>query len=49
MGSKKDGFGKFMLALGLLVLFHAAYSTAEWRAYDRKATPITEDSDSKCV
>jgi hypothetical protein len=46
MAQRKDGFGKFMLAFGLLVLFHAAYSTAEWRAYDRKTTPADE-SESK--
>jgi hypothetical protein len=31
-----------LVAFGLLVMFHAAYSTAEWRAYDRKTTPIDE-------
>ena len=42
MGTRLDGLGKLLLSLGLLILLHAAYSTAEWRAYDRKTTPIDE-------
>jgi hypothetical protein len=42
MGQRKEGIGKFLLFFGLLIMFHAAYSTAEWRAYDRKTTPIDE-------
>ena len=42
MGIRKEGVGKFLLSFGLLIMLHAAYSTAEWRAYDRKTTPIDE-------
>ena len=42
MGAQLEGFGKLLLSLGLLIMLHAAYSTAEWRAYDRKTTPIDE-------
>ena len=42
MGYRKEGLGKFLVSLGLLIMLHAAYSTAEWRAYDRKTTPIDE-------
>ena len=42
MSQKREGFGKFLLTVGLLIMFHSAYSTAEWRAYDRKTTPIDE-------
>jgi hypothetical protein len=42
MSNRKEGLGKMLVAFGLLVMFHAAYSTAEWRAYDRKTTPIDE-------
>ena len=42
MGYRKEPIGKFMVTFGLLIMFHAAYSTAEWRSYDRKTTPIDE-------
>ena len=42
MGSRSEGLGKLLVSLGLLIMLHAAYSTAEWRAYDRKTTPIDE-------
>ena len=42
MGYRKEAVGKFLVTFGLLIMFHAAYSTAEWRAYDRKTTPIDE-------
>ncbi len=42
MGHRKEALGKFLVTFGLLIMFHAAYSTAEWRAYDRKTTPIDE-------
>jgi hypothetical protein len=42
MGYQKEGFGKFLVTVGLLILFHSAYSVNEWRAYDRKTTPIDE-------
>ncbi len=29
-------FSKFLLFLALAVLFHASYSTTEWRQYARK-------------
>jgi hypothetical protein len=40
--SRKEGLGKCLVTFGMLTLLHAAYSTAEWRAYDRKTTPIDE-------
>ena len=43
MGYQKEAVGKFLVSVGLLILFHAAFSVNEWRAYDRKTTPIDEN------
>ena len=41
MGIRKEGVGKFLLSFGLLIMLHAAYSTAEWPLMISSRLPVS--------